>query len=109
MKRKIPHFWYVSDFVFSWIRRTSVVDAVAVTLPPIGVFISRKWWRSASIDDRFAVMTHELAHWKQYRRLGSIRFYSKYALLSMKYGYDEHPMEIEAKEAEWRPLEEANA
>jgi len=46
------------------------------------------------------MLRHEMAHWKQYRELGLFRFAYYYATLSLKYGYKNNPMEIEAREAE---------
>lgn len=43
---------------------------------------------------------HELKHIEQFERLGFIRFLTLYIWLSIKYGYYNHPMEQEARNAE---------
>lgn len=47
---------------------------------------------------------HELKHIEQFERLGYLRFLARYAWLSYKYGYYNHPMEQEARRAEKEPL-----
>jgi hypothetical protein len=41
-------------------------------------------------------LTHELVHIEQYRRLGTIGFISRYLWYSIKHGYYQNPLEIEA-------------
>ncbi len=43
---------------------------------------------------------HEVAHLQQCKRLGTIRFLFLYIWFSVKYGYQNNPLEIEAREAE---------
>jgi hypothetical protein len=43
---------------------------------------------------------HEMAHIEQYRRYGVIKFLLLYTWYSMKYGYYNNPLEIEAREKE---------
>ena len=43
---------------------------------------------------------HELKHIEQINRMGRIVFTFKYIYYDWKYGYDENPLEIEAREAE---------
>jgi hypothetical protein len=46
------------------------------------------------------LLRHEQAHWRQYQRMGVLKFYAVYLWYSLKYGYRNNPMEIEAREAE---------
>lgn len=83
---------YTADGVIlrflNWVRRD------AVTLPPFGLFI-----RVECMDDR-KLLLHELTHWDQWQRMGTLRFYASYLWLLWRHGYDNHPMEIEARAAE---------
>lgn len=72
---------------------------VAVTYPPFGIFIRKAWWESASVERRESLLRHEQAHWAQYERYGLIGFYARYIFYSLRYGYRNHPMEIEARAA----------
>jgi Domain of unknown function (DUF4157) len=46
------------------------------------------------------LLRHELKHVEQYRRLGFFRFLVLYAWYSLKYGYHNNPLEVEARAAE---------
>jgi hypothetical protein len=74
-----------------WLRLT---DKVGITLPPWGVYIRAE----CLADERLC--RHEMAHWRQYQRMGTLRFYAVYLWGLMRYGYRNHPMEIEARAAE---------
>ena len=65
-----------------------------ITLPPWGVFIRRE----CLADSRLC--RHEMAHWTQYQRMGAVKFYAVYLWLLLRHGYQNHPMEIEARRAE---------
>lgn len=69
-----------------------------VVLPPWGVFILPQHLAS----DR--LVRHELCHWAQYQRMGAVRFYATYIWLFLRHGYRNHPMEVEAREAECRSI-----
>ena len=69
----------------------SKINYDAQTLPPIGIFILKEYTQNKMLRD------HELIHWKQYRRMGAILFYLKYITEYLLFGYDKHPMEIEAR------------
>jgi hypothetical protein len=66
----------------------------AITLPPFGIY--------ALPEHIFSVRLarHEAKHWEQYQRMGAIKFYAVYLWYSLKYGYRNNPMEIEARKAE---------
>ena len=66
----------------------------AITLPPFGIYALP----GSEADAKLA--RHEQAHWQQYRRMGAVRFYVTYLVLLLRHGYLNHPMEIEARNAE---------
>lgn len=63
----------------------------AQTLPPFGIKIKEEH------KDNKLLLTHELVHWQQYQRAGAILYYGRYLFEMAIYGYDEMPMEIEAR------------
>jgi hypothetical protein len=65
---------------------------VAITLPPFGIYITE----GRHYDE--GVRAHELIHWEQYLRHGALVYYLRYGWLWLRYGYENHPMEIEARE-----------
>ena len=67
---------------------------VAITLPPIGIFALPEQVASPTLAK------HEGKHWEQYQRMGLLKFYAMYAYYSLRYGYRNNPMEVEAREAE---------
>jgi len=67
---------------------------VAITLPPLGIYAIPEYLN----DERLA--RHENAHWNQYKRMGLFKFYGLYLWYSLRYGYRNNPMEIEARAAE---------
>lgn len=46
---------------------------------------------------------HELKHVEQYQRLGMIGFLVRYIAYSIRHGYTDNPLEIEARQAENSP------
>jgi len=50
------------------------------------------------------VFRHELEHAYQIIRDGHLTFYIKFFYYSVRYGYQENPYEIEAREAQQKPL-----
>ncbi len=66
----------------------------AITLPPFGIYAV-----PGSENDK-SLAQHETVHWTQYQNMGAVRFYVTYLWLLMRYGYMNHPMEIEARKAE---------
>jgi len=87
MKIKVVRFWPFRP------------SFVAITIPPWGVLMRKSWHDEASEARRLKVWRHETAHWEQYEQRGLLRFYAEYAWLSIRYGYKNHPMEIEARKA----------
>ena len=66
----------------------------AITVPPIGIFIRKEF------VDHQQLRRHELAHWKQYQEKGLLLFYAAYLWYSIRHGYRNNPMEVEARTAE---------
>ena len=81
-----------ASHLIRWILRTAGFGGV--TLPPFGIFILAERMGNERL------VRHEQAHWKQYERMGAIRFYVGYIALWLRYGYWNHPWEIEARKAE---------
>lgn len=51
-----------------------------------------------------AWMNHELAHVAQYRKYGLLNFLLRYGWYSLRYGYKNNPLEIEARAAEHKSI-----
>jgi len=51
-----------------------------------------------------AIFRHELQHVYQIVSMGVFKFYLTYFWYSIRYGYEHHPLEIEAIEAALKPL-----
>ena len=62
-----------------------------ITLPPRAVYI-----RAEKLGDE-RLLRHEGVHWEQYRRMGAFKFYIKYIWYTLRYGYQNNPMEVEAR------------
>lgn len=62
-----------------------------ITLPPFGIYIIKE-----RIDEQ-PLIDHENVHWKQYERMGFLKFYTMYLYYSLRYGYWNNPMEKEAR------------
>lgn len=73
-------------------RLLRLQHAGAVTLPPRGIYVLAE----RADDDR--LLAHEAAHWEQARELGVVGFYALYLLMLALYGWERHPMEIDARE-----------
>jgi len=83
--RPAPH-------VIRWFLRTFGYGGI--TLPPLGIFIL------AERINETALVRHEQCHWQQAQRMGIVRFYVTYIWYTIRYGYRNNPMEIEARAAE---------
>jgi hypothetical protein len=55
------------------------------------------------------LIAHELTHVDQINRLGLARYWFRYLRLLKKHGYQDHPMEIEARGMERNPAQLARA
>jgi hypothetical protein len=68
-----------------------------VCLPPAGIYILAE-----RMQDK-GLIRHEQAHWEQYRRMGFLGFYVTYLWLTIRHGYWNNPMEVEARAAQHGP------
>ena len=82
--------------VTRWFLRTFGYGGI--TLPPFGIFIL------AERLDEERLVRHEQAHLEQAQRMGIVRWYLTYARLTMRHGYRNNPLEVEAREAETRSV-----
>lgn len=48
----------------------------------------------------FGLLRHEVIHWKQAKRMRAILFYLRYVIQFIIFGYDNMPMELEARQGE---------
>jgi hypothetical protein len=79
---RFPKFEYKGKLPFNY---------NAQTLPPFGIIVQN------GEKGNDLLISHELVHWEQYRKTGAIIYYLKYLFQKIMYGYDEMPMEIEAR------------
>jgi hypothetical protein len=78
--------------LIDWVlRRTGFAG---VCLAPWGIFILPEHLANQRLT------RHEIAHWRQYQRMGLLRYYSTYFWGLLRHGYRNHPMELEARAAE---------
>jgi hypothetical protein len=83
--RPAPH-------VIRWFLRAAGFGGI--TLPPLGIFILPERLHQGWL------VRHEQAHWQQAQRMGVVRFYATYIWYTIRHGYRNNPMEVEAREAE---------
>lgn len=81
-KRITPPVYYKNKLIKNYNART---------IPPFGIFIKE------SERNNDELLQHELIHWKQYQEKGLINFYHHYITELKKHGYDNMPMEKEAR------------
>jgi len=65
-----------------------------VALAPWGIYILPEAMYSQRL------IRHEQAHWRQWQRMGTVRYYVTYLWGLLRHGYTNHPMELEARAAE---------
>lgn len=65
----------------------------AMTVAPLGIFVTKDQANNQNL------LTHELAHWKQFQDMGLVRFYVCGACQLAANGYDGSPMEQQARKA----------
>jgi hypothetical protein len=74
-----------------WLRLTGYAG---ICLPPVGIYILPQRLQ----DER--LVRHEQAHWAQYQRMGLLGFYLTYLWYTIRHGYWNNPMEVEARGVE---------
>ena len=62
-----------------------------VCLPPVAIYILPEHYYDREL------IRHEGRHWLQYERMGLLKFYALYAWYTLRYGYDNNPMEVDAR------------
>ena len=72
------------------LRRTGFAG---VCLAPWGIYILPEHLASERL------IRHEQQHWRQWQRMGTVRYYATYLWQVARYGYKNAPMEIEARDA----------
>lgn len=70
------------------LRRTGFAG---VALAPWGIYILPEFLGNESL------VRHEQVHWEQWRRMGTVRYYTTYLYQVLRYGYKNAPMEHEAR------------
>jgi len=64
-----------------------------ISLPPFGIYIIAE-----RMDDA-RLVRHEQRHWQQAQEMGVLRWYATYAWYSVRYGYWNNPLEVDARSA----------
>lgn len=81
-----------------WFLRTVMSKRfIAITLPPFGIYA-----REPHVENEL-IAKHEAVHWAQYERMGALKYYGTYLWQSIRHGYTDHPMEVEAREQSREP------
>jgi hypothetical protein len=78
--------------IIAWFLRRFGFAGVA--LAPWGIYILPEHLGNHRL------VQHERQHWQQYQRMGLLRYYVTYLWGLVRYGYRNHPMELEARAAE---------
>jgi hypothetical protein len=78
--------------IIAWTLRRFGFAGVA--LAPWGIYILPEHLGNQRL------IQHERQHWRQYQRMGLLRYYVTYLWGLVRYGYRNHPMELEARAAE---------
>jgi hypothetical protein len=78
--------------IIAWFLRRFGFAGVA--LAPWGIYILPEHLGNQRL------IQHERLHWQQYQRMGLLRYYVTYLWGLVRYGYRNHPMELEARAAE---------
>jgi hypothetical protein len=83
---KEPNIYYIRAHYLPIFR--------AIMIPHVGIFIKLDYKDDKILEE------HELIHWKQYKRMGSIVFLIRYILQFIFIGYDTMPLELEARQTD---------
>ena len=78
--------------LIGWVLRRTGFHGVA--LAPWGIYILPAAMHSQRLT------RHEQAHWRQWQRMGTVKYYATYLWQIVRYGYENAPMEVEARAAE---------
>jgi len=72
--------------------------AIAQVLLPNTIFVRE------DIEPSVTLVAHELVHVHQLKRYGLMRYWLRYLTLLISSGYEDHPMEVEARVGESDPV-----
>lgn len=75
--------------LIGWLLRRTGFEGTA--LPPFGIYILPERLNNEGL------VQHERAHWAQWQRMGTLRYYLTYVFQVLRYGYRNAPMEREAR------------
>jgi len=75
--------------LIAWVLRRTGFAGVA--LAPWGIFVLPEHLNNQRLTQ------HEIVHWRQYQRMGTLKYYATYAYQVLRYGYRNAPMEREAR------------
>lgn len=71
-------------------------NQMASTIPPFGIFIESTYQNENS-QEACSILTHELVHWEQYKRMGLVSFHYTYVSAYLNSDRINHWMEEEAR------------
>lgn len=102
MPQKIPKIRPARGLLAWFFARTRFA---ALCLPPIGIWLASDlmtWQRAGMLAPTPGtasdhLLRHELRHWHQARTLGLLRWYALYAWWTLTRGYQNNPLEIDAR------------
>ena len=78
--------------LIGWVLRRTGFHGVA--LAPWGIYILPEHLSGERL------IAHEQQHWRQWQRMGTVKYYATYLWQVARYGYRNAPMEMEARNAE---------
>lgn len=67
-----------------------------ITIPPFGIIVNDYFFNGRKDGARRTTIAHETIHWKQFQKLGLLKFYGNYFFGFAKSGYSKNAMEQEA-------------
>ena len=82
----------VARHVVRWLLKAT--GFAGITLPPLGIYILAERMGDARL------VRHEQQHWAQAQRMGVALWYAAYAWYSIRHGYWNNPLEVDARAAE---------
>jgi len=83
---------YLARGLLRWFLERSRFDGIAI--PPFGVWIEPMHFNDAGL------IRHELRHLEQAREMGVFRWYATYVWYTLRYGYRNNPLEVDARAAQ---------
>lgn len=91
---QITYRYTIKEATWAWTLLLNTLGRIAICTP----------WRTIIILSRYIsndrLKRHEMSHAAQYERMGRWRFLAVYCWYALRHGYDQNPLEIEARQAE---------